>query len=1203
MSQSHARPPGSVHRQHPIASTSRRNLRTPRASAEPSIFSPRLSHSVASSTTSNASNVSRFSLSTSFIHLTARDVAFFDNVVDLLPPGADDFASLKKTYNQLRSDRRYDVDEDKDAFLWDTLLKLIQVRGRDWSTRWDAVRMAIGLETRIISESERERTDVDDDDDDDVDDQGETSDSETKRDQQHAATTPARASTTRAEIETLRKRMAMLTAEAGSLVGTIARKAVQQDGDTAIPPVASILASREGKAGRGVRDTPGRQLRFAEEKQQEVKRNQKATFVESASDEEGSRMRAVPQRRPDPVATTSESRPAAAAQRQFDEVVARSRSEREAQKRAQEEQQEAELERRLLPLLVRVERKTNANLARKCFTWWGTSLQQRIKREAQMRRAREVVNLAKALSAWKLKLQRRREKMRGAEKVDVVRCKLRAWRVWRRNLQQTRHTRREEKRSLLKGAFVLTRKKVEQRVVKEAFLRWRIALMERRTAVFRTQHLVQGAFSLWRLHLWRIKSLKDKENAIASQTGDKLLSHMWTRWIEETRGRGMIRLAERFHSHRLMQRTLALWTTAREGKTSDRRRGALADRWRGRRSKKAALQAWQVKARRVKDMQHKATEMQNRHLKELRSASFNMWILREREQLFVRVKASSIKSQALVKWVHNHRQMTSRLKSLENRLSNSLRIAALQRSFHLWREVTSQSLMSQRLASKRDHRRVKTEALIRWRQRLKDRQTQLQRAEMVDAALLRRQMWSRWAAKHIEVKGFSFESKRNGKALTTAFTYWKARSAEKRQERIAVGLMKGKIEARIQRACLERWTSAVIERRSLILEAGERRDGLLLQQMWVKWIDACLRHEDLLNLSKSFLDVKKEDSIRRSFVKWTTLARSIRVQRERVEYLLQQKKRATATKVFDQWYDRYVEATLRPLEYEALLQRQRSAMSSIFARWKSSTRSLPAIQLDQARRKSHAFFKWQAKLPLARLENKALQRDRLVMQEKGFHHWYAATKAKRALRAAARFGGPSAVRLGAVAHLRQRSGGNPFGGGTASSSSPDARIRYRPAIQRKLSRPTSQRQESSIPTSTIARRSQEQGSLRESDLVGAGGSSEGGIGRNGVSKMSDMPPALQRWMQGIGQDGRETTLDNADASSEPPSSVLDYRYVQRRDRINRTPSPPASQAYSEATMRVKNSPRRQKRTSPDAASRDWLRLRRREQSKSMIIDG
>jgi protein SFI1 len=1196
MSQSHARPPGSTQRQYPVASTSRRTpLRPPQSSADSNIFSPnhRLSHSIASSTNSNASNASRFSLSTSFIHLTPRDVAFFDDVVDLLPPGADDFASLKKTYNQLRSDKRYNIDEEKDAFLWNTLLKLIQVRGKDWSTRWDAVRLAIGYETRLVSESDREPTDVDDDGD-----EQQTSDSETVRDQEQH-TPPAKPGTTRAEIETLRKRMAMLTAEAGSLVGTIARKASQQDAE-ASPAVLSILSAKGQREGKVARGTPGRQLRFAEEQQQEDrKRSQKATFVESASDEEGSRVRPVQQRSSKNTTSTTESRPAVA-QRQFDEVVARSRLEREAQKRAQEEQQEADLEARLLPLLYRAEKKSALHLNRKCFTWWRTSLQQRRKREGQTMRAREVVILTKALSAWKLNLQRRNEKTRGSEKVDVVRCKLRAWRVWRRNLQQTRYTRREEKRSTLKGAFVLTRKKVEQRVVRAAFLQWKIAIMERRTAVFRTQHLVQGAFSLWRLQLWRIRSLKDKELSISNRVEDGLMSTVWDKWRDRTRERGLVHLADKFHRHLLLHSTLALWIDAKEEKTSDRRREALADRWRGRRTKNIALHAWRIKLNSLKEMQQKASELEMVHLKQLQSNSFRMWVLREREQLFVRVKTSTNESQALAKWVHHHRQLKSRLKTLEKRLSNSLRIANLQRSFHTWREVTAQSLTSQHLASKRDHRKVKTEAFARWRKAFRARQQQTERSKVVDATLLQRRMWITWLTKHREAKGLSLLQKRNEKAVKSAFTYWKARSSEKRQERVAVGLMKGKIEARIQRECLERWTGAVIERRSLLLEAGERRDGIILQQMWFKWIEACLRHEDLLNLSKSFLDVKKEDLIRRSFVKWNTLARSIRIQRERVEYLLQQKKRATAAKVFDQWYDKYVEATLRPLEYEALLQRQRAAMSTIFTRWKSTTKSLPAIQLDQARRKSHAFFKWQAKLPLARLENKAVKRDRLVMQEKGFQHWYAAMKAKRALRAAARFGGPSAVRLGAVAHLRQRSGGNPFGN-AGSSSSPDARLRHRPANIRKLSRPDTRVQQSFIPKydRLSPRKGEEQISLRESDLMEAGGSGETGLGRNGRRDEVSMPPALQRWMQGIGQDRRETSLDNADASSEPPSSVLDYRNAQRRDRINRTPSPPASQAHSEATMRVKNSPRRPKKTNTDA-DLDWLRLKKTAEQKHDI---
>lgn len=1170
-------------------------------------YSPLLSHSASSSVITNASNTSKFSLSTSFVNLSSRDVAIFDQVIDQISSGADDFASLKRAYNMLREQHKHNIDEEKDAYLWDVLLKLVQVRGKDWNTRWDAVRMAIGLEPRIVSESEREPRDEDDDEE----DEESTSESDTVRDKHQSG--PSRLvaqpnNTTRAEIETLRKRMAMLTAEAGSLVGSIAKRA-EEKGEKGTP-IPSILATkREGGNSNGrVKETPGRQLRFAEQQLEMKSSHHKATVVESASDEEAAtRTRAVPQRLSAKVVSSSSENKPIAAQRQFDEVVARSRIEREAQKKAREEQQEAELEARLLPLLNRASRLTSLNLQKKCFSWWKISFQQKEKRQLQTRRMNNLSILSKATAAWRQKLLRKKEQMRGAQKVDIVRCKLRAWRVWRRSLQEARYVRREEKKSLLKGAFLLTRKMVEERMFKEAFLQWKIAFMQHRTVEFRTQHLVRGAFSLWRLQMWRNRSLQEKQCRITNRVENDLILRTFTQWKDTSRLHSMTHLADAFHRHHLIQECLLTWTRIRDDRATIRRKEALADRWRSLRSKRTALHSWLDCTRRLRYMQDRAEDMRLKSEATLLATLLKVWILREREQLLERVKTSTIQIKSLVRWCHTYRRLTSHLETLEIRLSDKMKMARIRQTFTIWKEVTKQTVLSQHLAGERDCRKMKSNILSRWKEALTVKRNQMQKAKLVDARLLVRQMYIKWCEKHIEAKSLSLEHRNRRKMLGITFTFWKARSLERRQETLAIEHMRSRIKARVQKACLARWTNAVIERKSLLLEAGDRRDALLLRLAFSKWIQACLRHEDLLSLSKSFLDVKKEDLLRRTFVKWITLTRSIQSRRERAENLLQQKKRAMAVKMFDYWYDRYVEASLRPLEFKALLQRQQTAMSSIFTQWKSQTKSLPAIQLDHARRKSYAFYKWQERLPLARLENKAIKKDRLMMQEKDFKHWYEAARAKRALRAAARFGGPSAIRLKTLAHFRQGSGKYPFGGGEMNSSSPDGR---RPRLRRVDSLKSACKNQAAISSGTLIGSKEEQGSLRESDLV-VGESSKTDLNLNRYHQdganlhfktpSEAMPPVMQRWMQGFRKLEGEDTLadDDVEASSEPPSSILGQRYAQGRSRINRTPSPSASQAHSEATMRVKNSPRKLKKTD---AGIDWLRSKRRQQSRSMIFD-
>jgi len=1173
--------------------------------------SPRLYEYAASSASTNPTSTSDFSLSTSFINLTAQDINFFDQVIDLLPPGADNFADLKKAYNQSRSGGGQTINEERDAFLWDTLLNLVKVRGKDWAHRWDAVRMANGLDPRVHSGSEREKEDYDDEEEED------TSESDTVREQRQGRSSTLTTSsvppkTTRADIEALRRRMELLTAEAGSLVGVIKKRA--EDGNHFGPHLTSNLTPKEERMSKpNGRQLPARQLRFAE--QQGAKRSQKATIVESASDEETSRPRSVPKRtlQYDNVAEGKTT----GAMRQFEEVVARSRNEREAQKRTLEEQQESAEEARLAPLLRKADFSSSLYLKQKCFVWWRTLFTQRWQREAEAKRARDGLVAGKALAAWQSRQVERKVKMRGAEKVDVVRCKIRAWRTWRRSLFEARSAKKEEKRSQLKGAYVLTRKKAEQKLVKETFLSWKVALMERRTAHFRTQHLVRGAFCLWRLYLWRSKTLKDKEDEVKDKVNERILSEAQERWIQANRVQRMTRLADSLHGHHLLQLALVKWKDARDEKASMRRKEALADRWRARRIKRSTSRVWQSRLERLRELEEGADCIRLRNIDQLKATTLQIWRLREREQLFTRVRVSKVTALAFDKWIQHHRQLTSRLINLENHFANKTALTRLSKTFGIWRETTRQVVTSQRLASERDRRKIKTDVFTRWSETLAKKQAEMHRAKTVDAFLLQKKMLSTWSKKLVEIKAQKLHSRRNHKLMSVTLAFWKARSAERRQDMLAVGLMRNKIETRIRKECLAKWTAAVIERKSLLMEAGEKRDAMVLERLWLQWIDACLRHEDMLNLSQSFIDIKREDLLRRSFSKWSNFARAEHNRKERAEHFLRQKKKVVVEKVFEKWYDGYVEASLRPMEYEALLQRQRIAEKVVFSRWKSRTKSLPAIRLDHVRSKSHAFYQWLERLPLVKVENKAAKWDRRLMQEKGFRHWYAATKAKRALRAATRFGGPSAVRLRATAHHRQRGNGNPFGGGGSSSPTPPI-VRSRSFDASKVVRTKPQMTSSILQTptprkavSTTAIR-EEQESLRESDLIAV--SSERRITleldhhNETTPGRSNLPPALQRWMQNLEQAGKgTTTLEDVEASSEPPSSVLDHRWIQRRGQINRTPSPPASQVQSEATTRVKNSPRKSNklpRREADTATEntmDLLRSRRR-QRRRMIFD-
>ncbi|KAK0562001.1 hypothetical protein OC844_002920 [Tilletia horrida] len=115
-----------------------------------------------STTSSTTTATASTSLTSAFAALSADDIAFFDALIAHHLPavasntgaGVADFASLKAAYES--AVRALPQHERDSPHRWDTLLRLVQVRGRSWPERWDAVRMALGLSPRPSSSSERD---------------------------------------------------------------------------------------------------------------------------------------------------------------------------------------------------------------------------------------------------------------------------------------------------------------------------------------------------------------------------------------------------------------------------------------------------------------------------------------------------------------------------------------------------------------------------------------------------------------------------------------------------------------------------------------------------------------------------------------------------------------------------------------------------------------------------------------------------------------------------------------------------------------------------------------------------------------------------------------------------------------------------------------------------------------------------------------
>ncbi|PWN89091.1 hypothetical protein FA10DRAFT_267695 [Acaromyces ingoldii] len=1094
--------------------------------------------SAASATPSLASSTatsSRFSLSTAFVGLSERDVDFFDEVIDLLPQGASDFASLKRAYNTIqasqRDGERGDDDdgddklaEERDAYLWDTLLRLIQVRGKDWNQRWDAVRMAIGLEPRVASDGEATSASLGDDESSPAKDTSEDDSpvEETPRRYQPTLNSrdadaspsvnallhrrrdeqaPQSQSQRSGEIEALRARMEQLSAQAGSLVAAATAAAATA------ASTSSAKATSATKAATSDMGLARRQLRFADEGRQ--------ARVESASDDEAppshvsSRAERLPRSqselafparhhpagRPDhqglkrkepqgsgrsdnkssnsnnivdglnrlqldPLQERQERRLRrdTATQRRFEDVVARSRSEREAQRQADEARKEAEEEETRRSLYRKADSVLASTLTRKCLTWWTTLYRQHQRMEEQTRRARDEVVKAKALVQWRTSWQKRETRLVTAGKLDLVRCQLRAWRRWIRMAEAQRQQRREARRSELRGAFEQTRSNFEAQVLRGALDTWRDAFLDRVARRFRQTHLLSGALALWRIQLERSTLLDEHEQQLRRDLDSDLLRRTWQQWTVTTtlsqaesritterehrlvqeswqlwrRKASLSMLANTFANHRLQRAYLLQWSAARASKASVRRKEALADRWRARRSKRSAFGSWVARLRTLQEMDEGAAKLVQWRESKTKQTCIKVWVLREREELLRRVTSSRVVTARFQQWLGHFRSLRDDLEARQAVLEEKRRARTMEATFASWRHVTLQVVASQSLAAQRDCRKVRAAAFNAWRDRLDKIRANERKAEVVEVHLTKRKAFGAWteAVRRARLEGVL--QAKDVSLLGAAWAAWRDLTAERQRERLAVAVFQARADERLSRSCLTRWTAQVIDRRAALLEAGDMRDGLLVRRGWDHWVRRCQRHEDRSKLCKSFVDVKREESARRIFHHWLASMRMERVRREKVDAFQKRQALAKMRAAWDAWYDRLVETSLRPIENAVLDARQQAAMARCLAVWERRTDCLPAIRFHQALILSHALFKWRDTLPLAQGKRVAEQTDRRAMFAKAFYHWMDKAKTKRKLRAAARFGGPSAAaRLRATTHQARRS--SPF------SSSPDPR--------------------------------------------------------------------------------------------------------------------------------------------------------------------
>ncbi|EPQ26380.1 uncharacterized protein PFL1_06028 [Pseudozyma flocculosa PF-1] len=1092
---------------------SQKPLQASVSSSRTGVSTANSTRSATSDRTASTSATSRFSITQAFSSLRQHEVRFFDQVIDLLPSHAADFAQLKAAYNvvvaseiegRARSGRNAgkraavdggmvdgdgsDEEQEWDTNLWSCLLSLVKVRGRDWKERWDSVRMALGLEPRSSGDETGQTTQSQDEGDDSASSKSpsasaEDSSSDPNRHPWQRRPTLTHAATPRRQQEDAshhqrmagQKRKADVphsrheaaavpeVVERNSRFGTAPGPSRRRGDAEAGPSRPRLRANshedrldsprsssferieRRRMLQLGVDGFAEAEPRSDTEPLDSVRSRLQRMRIQSGGPEDSeARGQRFDSSMSDPedstraLASSSPSGLPSTAQRRFQEVVRNSQAEREALRRARIARQEAEEEQQWSEEARRADEVFAHRLLRTCLQWWLTVARRQAEQVRHASEAHDRIVLARSWDRWKETAQQESAERVRAERIDQVRCKLGAWRRWRRLCRQRQAAKQDEKKRALHKAYYQVTKRQKRHVVRDSYQAWRGLYLERVADAIRRRHLQQGAFAIWQLRLARSANLAAQEFEVVQRHRFRLIDAAWTEWHRRTmlsiwhntltvavdrhlvagafalwRKQTLLReLAEAFERRRLQTAGFVGWNEARHVAAEQRRKEALADRWRNRRSKRSALQHWRHRLSSLVELVHRADRFVEQVGEARLASALSIWVALERGTLLVRVRDARALEAMFAQWRQHHRALTTSLAQRESTVGARRRENTLAMALEHWRQRCSNVLGMQRLAVDTDAARVRFTLLDLWRGRVEAQGARERQAVVAGRAMVQRRALSVWTARLRQARLEALLSDRDDQAR--------------------VSHLVSRRDGRLRAEALQHWLHLTIERRNAELNAALYRRLKQQQAAFYHWISLCLKHDDMLNLVQSHVDLKRAAQVQRAFSVWLSRARAERDRRQRLSSFLAGRRHTSLLEGFETWRGRYLESTLRSIEYEVTLKHHEVSVLRLLRVWQERTTALPAIRLRNRNLKRLALHQWIRALPNQRRSRLAQERDEDKVKHGAMAVWKAKWRERKRVRAAQRFGA-----LG-VGRLRKRSGGSLRPATLSSSSSPSA---------------------------------------------------------------------------------------------------------------------------------------------------------------------
>ncbi|KAG8983225.1 hypothetical protein FRB93_007345 [Tulasnella sp. JGI-2019a] len=630
-------------------------------------------------------------------------------------------------------------------------------------------------------------------------------------------------------------------------------------------------------------------------------------------------------------------------------------------------------------------------LVRRAWDKWFRAVERLQTRNSRIDAARTDVIVRHTFNKWRMFYLHRAALVERADNVASIlirRACLKQWKV--AFYEKKRKAWQDEMRKRMGDV----RRRVDGRILAAAFLEWYRKHQDAKSTRFDAKRIVSLTFRHWKKRFERIDQLA----IVAEQVVDTRDRMNMERSVAVWRGKRRLQETERVFRGRQNRKTLK--TALRSWRDTVQLR-QMADSQRNGWAAKHALIKWIQSKHRVEALERRAVRHVNHQESILVHAVTRVWVAKERGALLNRVRTTRLLKEALSSW----RIKLEGVRKLEGWLlvqsSSKSRLLA-QLALRVWRQKQRASQRAVEVAENRYEQSVMSRTLLSWRVQMAMNAKGARNAKIARQFFMRRSVWSTWRdaleARRREKKVLVLQKRVARRVIQT----WHDAARRQKNERLLVLAFRDNVSQRIVLQCVRHWVAKTIELKSVQLEVGVERDTNLVKGALEKWHAVLARRKEEMNLMQSYHDVKRDDLVRRTFLRWLAVTRMSLHRQRRLEQKKDQQRKAELARAWETWREKYKERELGWAERRITTQTHLNVLFRAFRIWESKTMSVPAVRFHSLNVKAKMWNKWRNAMPRARTIREARELDSKWVLSKSLARWKDAYRTKIQLKAIAR---------------------------------------------------------------------------------------------------------------------------------------------------------------------------------------------------------